>query len=123
MPEKISLRLSHIMHRDLQQAARRRRMTPSAFIRLALAEILEPSTPTSAPSASLSSDAWERLLMTCPMDIQGAVHQTVGATGLPLERVLKALIITACQRVPTSSPERSDSTCLAENDAPALHEP
>jgi hypothetical protein len=108
MPEKISLHLSHTMHRDLRQAAMRRRMTPSAFVRLALQQVLEPSTPTSAPSASLSREAWEQLLMTCPMDIQGAVHQTVDATGLSLARVLQALIVAACRPKPLPpSPERA----------------
>ena len=43
MPEKISLRLSRALHRDLRQAARRRHMTPSAFVRLALQQVLGQS--------------------------------------------------------------------------------
>ena len=40
---------------------------------------------------------------TCPLDIQAAVRQAVAGTGLLLERVLKALIITACQPKMTPS--------------------
>ena len=50
MHKKICLRLSSALHRDLQQTARRRHMTPSAFVRTALQQVLEQSTPASMPS-------------------------------------------------------------------------
>jgi hypothetical protein len=39
------------------------------------------------------------------MDIQATIHQTADATGLPLARVLQALIIAACR--PKPLPERA----------------
>ncbi len=97
MPEKISLRLSTRLSDDLQHEAHSRGVSASAMIRLALQQVIGQSMPTSTPSAPPSGDAWERLLMTCPLDVQVAVRQAVTVTELPLERVLKALIIAACE--------------------------
>jgi hypothetical protein len=101
MPEKISLRLSHTMHRDLRQTARRRRMTPSAFVRLALQQALGQSTPASV----LPDGPLERFVMTLPPEVQQAIAQAVAATEWPLGSMLKALIITACQ--PKTTPQSS----------------
>ena len=95
MPEKISLRLSPALYNDLQHTARRRHTTPSAIIRLALQQVLDQSTPASAPLAPPPGDAIEGLVMTLPPEVQQAIRQAVTATELPLESVLKALIITA----------------------------
>jgi hypothetical protein len=98
MPEKLSLRLSRALHRDLRQAARHHRMTPSAFIRTALQQVLEPSTPASVLAAQPPHDALEGLVMTLPYEVQQAIRQAITATGLPLGSVLKALIVAACQQ-------------------------
>jgi hypothetical protein len=110
MPEKISLRLSRALHRDLRQAARRRRMTPSAFVRTALQRVLHQSTPAGVPAAPPPDDDWERLLVCCPADVQVAVRQAVAGTGLPLGDVLRALVVAACQPKMTPQPthERAD---------------
>jgi hypothetical protein len=100
MPEKLSLRLSRALHRDLRQVARRRRMTPSAFVRLAVQQVLGQSIPAGAPSTPLPDDAWELLLARCPADVQAAVRQAVAGTGLPLGDVLRALVVAACQPKP-----------------------
>jgi len=73
MPEKISLRLSSALHRDVRQAARRGRMTPSAFIRVALEQVLGQSSTAEVP-APLLDDAWELLLARCPADVQVAIR-------------------------------------------------
>jgi hypothetical protein len=97
MPEKMSLRLSPALYKDVQQAARRRHTTPSAIVRLALQQVLDQSTPASTPPALPPKDALEWLVMTLPPEVQQAIRQAVTATELPLGSVLKALIITACQ--------------------------
>ena len=97
MPEKISLRLGSALHRDLRQTARRRHMTPSAFVRTALQQVLGQSSTAGAPSAAPPDHAWELLLARCPPDVQMAIRQAVTGTGLPLGDVLRALVVAACQ--------------------------
>jgi hypothetical protein len=106
MPEKLSLRLSAKLSHDVQHEARRRGVSASAMICIALQQVLGQSTPTSAPSPLPPAGPWERWLTTCPPEVEVAVRQAVAGTGLPLEGVLKALIITACQprMIPQSSP-------------------
>jgi hypothetical protein len=110
MHKKISLRLSSALHRDLQQTARRRHITPSAFARTALQQVLEQSAPASVPSALPSHDGLEWLVMTLPREVQQAIRQAVTATELPLGSVLKALIIAACQPKTTPQPSTSPET-------------
>ena len=105
MHKKICLRVSSALHQDLQQTARRRHMTSSAFVRRALQQVLEPSTPASVPSGLAPNDGLEWLVMTLPREVQQAICQAVTVTELPLESVLKALIITACQ--PKTTPQSS----------------
>jgi hypothetical protein len=95
MPEKISLRLSPALYDDLQQAADRRGMSPSALIRQALQQVLSQVAPTNTPLTPPPRDAWELLLTRCPPEVQTRVRQTVDGTGLSLADVLKALVITA----------------------------
>jgi hypothetical protein len=95
MPEKISLRLSPTLYDDLQQAADRRGMSPSAFIRAAVQQFLSQVTPSGTPSVSPSGDAWELLLARCPPEVQTRVRQTIDRTGLSLADVLKALVMNA----------------------------
>jgi hypothetical protein len=97
MPEKISLRLSAALYKDVQQAARRRHTTPSAIVRLALQRALDQSTPARTPSAPPPNDALEQLLARCPADVQLAVRRVVDGTGLGVADVLRALVITACE--------------------------
>jgi hypothetical protein len=52
-------------------------------------------------------DAVERLVMTLPPDVQQAIRQTVTVTELPVESVVEALIIAACQ--PKTTPLSSTS--------------
>ena len=75
----------------------------SAVVRAALHQVLGQSPPTPKPSAPPPGDAWERLLARCPDDVQMAIRQTVAGTGLPLSRVLVALLIAACQ--PKTTPQ------------------
>ena len=49
MPEKMSLRLSPALYKEVQQAARSRGVTPSALIRAALQQVLGQSTTASVP--------------------------------------------------------------------------
>jgi hypothetical protein len=107
MHKRICLRLSSALHRDLQQAARCRHMTPSAFVRTALQQALSQPSTAGAPSVPLPGDALERFVMTLPPDVQQAIRQTVTAVELPLDSVLKALIITAYQ--PKAPPQSSTS--------------
>jgi hypothetical protein len=108
MHKKICLRLSSALHRDLQQTARRRHVTSSALVRAALQQVLEQSTPASVPSALPPNDSLEWLVMTLPPEVQQPIRQAVTATDLPLESVLKALIITACELKAT--PQSSTNT-------------
>jgi hypothetical protein len=102
MPEKLSVRLSSTLHRDLRQAARRRGMTPSAFVRAVLEQVLGQSSTAGAPSVLPLHDALERFMTTLPPDVQQAIRQAVTVTELPLEGVVKALVIAACQPKTTS---------------------
>jgi hypothetical protein len=79
----------------VHQAARRRGMTPSAFIRAVVQQFLSQMTPASTPSVSPSGDAWELLLARCSPEVQMRVRQTVDGTGLSLADVLKTLVINA----------------------------
>jgi hypothetical protein len=109
MPEKLSLRLSSALHKDMRQAARRRHMTPSAFVRLAMQQVLGQASTAGAPAAP-PDDAWELLLTRCPADVQVAIRQAVAGTGVPLGDVLRALVVTACQpkTLPPLPHERAD---------------
>ena len=89
--------------RILYQAACYHDSPPSTLIHTALQRVLSQVTPMGTPSASPLDDTWVRLVMALPPDVQQAIRQAVTGTGLPLERVLKALIITACQPKMTPS--------------------
>jgi hypothetical protein len=84
-------------------------MTSSAFVRLALQQALGQSSTASVPSAAAPDDAWELLLARCPADVQVAIRQAVAGTGVPLGKVLRALVVAACQPKtmgqPSTSPE------------------
>jgi hypothetical protein len=95
MPEKMSLRLSTALYDDLQQAAHRRGMSPSAFIRAVLQQFLSRSPPAGSPSTARPDAAWELILARCPPEVQTRVRQTVDGTGLSLADVLKLLVINA----------------------------
>jgi hypothetical protein len=51
-------------------------------------------------------DAWEAVLARCPVDVQAKVRQAVDRTGLALEDVLRALLISAAAGADT--PPRPD---------------
>jgi hypothetical protein len=103
MHERICLRLSTALHRDLQQVAHARGVSPSAVVRLALQQVLGQSSTAGVPAAP-PDDAWELLLSRCPPDVQVAIRQAVSGTDLPLGDVLRALVISACQSKPLPEP-------------------
>jgi hypothetical protein len=95
MPEKLSLRLSPALYKDVQHEALRRHTTPSAVVRLALQQVLGQRAPAGPPSVSPPDATWELVLARCPPEVQTRVRQTVDGTGLSLADVLKLLVISA----------------------------
>ncbi|MDP9144032.1 MAG: ribbon-helix-helix domain-containing protein [Actinomycetota bacterium] len=95
MDQKVSVRLPPALSEALQQAARSCGVSPSALVRTALHQFLGPSASTGEPSAAALPDAWEAVLARCPVDVQAQVRQAVDRTGLALDDVLRALLISA----------------------------
>jgi antitoxin component of RelBE/YafQ-DinJ toxin-antitoxin module len=101
MPHKISVRLPPALSEALQQAARSRGVSPSTLIRTALHQFLSPSPPTDQPLMALPPDAWEAVLARCPSDVQAKIRQAIDRTGLALDDVLRALLISAASAAGT----------------------
>jgi HicB family len=93
MSTRVTVRLSPEVHGEIKRRARQQGQTLAAFIRQHLKHVTTSTEPSTVPPG----DAWERWLTTCLPEVQVAVRQAVAVTGLPLEGVLKALIIAACQ--------------------------
>jgi hypothetical protein len=101
MSQKISVRLPPALSEALQQAAHSRGVSPSALVRTALHQFLAPSSPTDQPLTSLPPDAWEAVLARCPSDVQAKIRQAIDRTGLALDDVLQALLISATRAADT----------------------
>jgi len=95
MPEKVFLRLSTALYKDLQQAAHSRGVSPSAVIRTAVQQFLGQPTPVGVPLTMPPGATWELVLARCPDDVQVAVRQAVDRTGLPVGEVMRALLVSA----------------------------
>jgi hypothetical protein len=72
-------------------------MTPSAFIRLALQQALGQSSAGGTPAGLHPQDTLDRFVRSLRPHVQQVIRQAITAVGFTLERVLRTLIIMACQ--------------------------